>query len=77
MNKKNKAVYAYALVLLWLASLAIVFFVGYRASLEPLRLEMEELGLVFCEPIYPPFSEPYAIPVNISWADLESYNNGK
>jgi hypothetical protein len=75
MRKENKQ---FLLVILLLFTFLFTgVFIGYNIGLEPLRLEMEKRELVFCEPVYPPFQEPYAVPVNITWDDLEAYNNGK
>lgn len=75
MKKQNKI---YMLIItICFVFLIIGYSVGVRMSLEPLRIEMEERGIVFCTPEYPLFGEPYAVPNNTTWEDLESWQVNK
>jgi len=74
---KNRPLWGIIIIVLWLASILLVYSLGARVGLEPLRLEMEEKGLVFCEPVYMGFNDPIGVPVNTTWNDLEVYNNGR
>ena len=74
---KNRPLWGIIIIVLWLASILLVYSLGARVGLEPLRLEMEEKGLVFCKPVYTGFGDLIGVPVNTTWADLEVYNNGR
>jgi hypothetical protein len=78
VNLNNKKYYGGILIFVCISVFIIGFVIGTKIPLEALRLEMIEKNIVFCSVEKAnAFTQPIAVPNNITWEDLKTWDNWK